>query len=113
MTLTRLTLAWAVVVPIFLVSGWLASGRKLNAAAILVLLAEALACTLLAGLWFASLGSGGWWLVFGLVGLIAGGAERGLQAAVLRSAASREALGTLGGAARYLVAGAVLAWLLG
>lgn len=33
-------------------------------------LGEALLLTLLGGLWFASLGSGGWWLVFALVGIL-------------------------------------------
>ena len=34
--------------------------------------AEAAGVTLLASLWFDSLGHGGWWLVFLLVGLLAG-----------------------------------------
>jgi hypothetical protein len=33
-------------------------------------LGEALLLTLLGGLWFGSLGAGGWWLVFGLVGAL-------------------------------------------
>lgn len=31
---------------------------------------EALIFTLVAGLWFASLGHGGWWLLFGLIGTL-------------------------------------------
>jgi hypothetical protein len=31
---------------------------------------EALLFTLIAGLWFASLGHGGWWLLFALMGLL-------------------------------------------
>jgi len=33
-------------------------------------LGEALLLTLLGALWFGSLGAGGWWLVFGLVGAL-------------------------------------------
>jgi hypothetical protein len=33
-------------------------------------LGEALLLTLLGGLWFGSLGAGGWWLMFGLVGAL-------------------------------------------
>ncbi len=35
-----------------------------------VLLGESLLLTLLAGLWFGSLGAGAWWLMFGLVGAL-------------------------------------------
>ena len=36
------------------------------------LLAESAAVTLFGSLWFDSLGSGAWWLVFGLVGFLVG-----------------------------------------
>ncbi len=119
MTLWTLTLAWAAVVPAFLVGGWLAGGagremgrRRLTAAAGLVLTAEALVVTLLGALWFASLGAGGWWLVFGLVGLLVAGAERGLRSAFLRSWGRGDTLAVAAALARYLVAGGLLAWLL-
>ncbi|CAN5852984.1 hypothetical protein BH24GEM1_BH24GEM1_04850 [soil metagenome] len=72
-------------------------------------LGEALLLTLLGGLWFGSLGAGGWWLVFGLVGALRewpvphGGRVPGrsdpisLAASVLR-------------VSRTLVAGGLLAW---
>lgn len=45
--------------------------------------------TLFGSLWFASLGSGGWWLVFGLVGLLVG-VERTVESAALSIAKGRE-----------------------
>jgi hypothetical protein len=73
---------------------------------------EALALTLLGTLWFASLGSGAWWLVFALIGVVAAwhppeGARR------TRRRASRELIGRALGVCRVLVAGGILAWTLG
>jgi hypothetical protein len=75
MALSRLFVAWAVV------AGWLllwelvasrivaarGDGRLRRARVFLV---EALLLTMFGGLWFGSLGSGAWWLVFGLVGAL-------------------------------------------
>ena len=120
MTLTRLVLAWLPVAVWFVVappigqradplsgsgyfvwsySRWAVAGR----------LGEALGVTLLASLWFDSLGSGGWWLVFLLVGLLAAYAGRWR---LLESASDRrqELVAGLLDAARYVVAGAILAW---
>lgn len=71
--------------------------------------AEALAATLLASLWFDSLGHGGWWLVFLLIGVLAGLPR--LRHAAETAAPARRAvwLGLLD-AARYVVAGGILAW---
>jgi len=113
MTLTTLLLGFAPVAVLFLAAARLTSGRKLNAVAVWVVLGEALVLTLFAALWFGSLGHGGWWLVFLLLGLLVAGAERGLRFAFLRSAARPELLGLALGVARYLVAGALLAWRLG
>ncbi|MGH7547897.1 MAG: hypothetical protein ACREMM_06975 [Gemmatimonadales bacterium] len=73
---------------------------------------EAALLTLLASFWFDSLGSGGWWLVFLLVGALAtlptwrrAHAERPPRRAVL--------IGACADLARYVVAGAILAWRLG
>lgn len=66
--------------------------------------------TLLASLWFGSIGSGGWWLVFLLLGVLVSGAERGLRSALLRSAKGPEVRGFLVGVAKYVAAGALLAW---
>lgn len=113
MTLTTLLLGFAPVAVVFLGAAWLANGRRLNAMAAWVVLGEALVLTLFAALWFGSLGHGGWWLVFLLLGLLVTGAERGLRFAFLRSAGRPELLGLALGMARYLAAGALLAWRLG
>jgi hypothetical protein len=81
--------------------------------------AEALAVTLFASLWFDSLGHGGWWLLFSLLGLIVAFARlQDSTAAVLgtsrRAWERREAVvQTIREAFRYVLAGAILAWRLG
>lgn len=87
--------------------------RALPRPALLGDLAEAAAVTLLGALWFASLGRGSWLLVFLLVGLVAGLAERGTRIAFLRSAFGQEATGFAVTLVRYTAAGAILAWRLG
>ena len=63
---------------------------------------EALVVTLIGSLWFDSLGHGGWWLLFLLIGGVAAIAS---QPATL--------ITTCVDLARYLGAGALLAWRLG
>jgi hypothetical protein len=62
---------------------------------------EAGLLTLLGALWFGSLGRGGWWLVFGLVGMLR------------EWPGSTSAAGALFRVARTLAAGGLLAWRLG
>lgn len=75
-------------------------------------LVEAALLTLFASLWFDSLGSGGWWLLFALVGAPATipkwlpRPERVVPNRVLL-------LGACADLARYEIAGALLAWRLG
>jgi hypothetical protein len=95
-------LAWVVV------GTWLAiwafaerrvtGARGPSAAELAPLAGEALLLALFAGLWFGSLGSGGWWLVFLLLG--------GLMAWPIRSLAGVMRI------ARVVVAGALLALVL-
>ena len=69
MALSRLLGGWIAVVVWLLL--WDLVGSRLGAArGARVHLGEALLLTLLGGLWFWSLGAGGWWLVFGLVGAL-------------------------------------------
>jgi hypothetical protein len=99
---SRILLAWAVV------GAWLAiwafGERRLtgaggpSAAEFVPLAGEALLLALFAALWFGSLGSGAWWLVFLLVG--------GLMAWPVRSLAGAARI------ARVVVAGGLLAWIL-
>jgi hypothetical protein len=119
MTLSRLLPAWLCVAAWFLAVAW-AGGRLAGAqrpadrraarSAAGWTLAEAGVVTLFASLWFASLGSGGWWLVFLLVGLLAAFPAR-LHGAALANLSRRPAvlLGALD-TLRYLGAGALLAW---
>jgi len=73
---------------------------------------EALLLTLLGALWFASLGAGGWWLVFGLIGGLAAWPpiEGGRRS---RRRGARELAGCGLRVGRVLVAGGLLAWRLG
>jgi hypothetical protein len=98
----RILLAWVVV------GAWLAiwafaecrvtAARAPSATELAPLAGEALLLALFAGLWFGSLGSGGWWLVFLLLG--------GLMAWPVRSLAGAARI------VRVVVAGALLAWTL-
>ena len=74
-------------------------------------LAEAGVLTLFASLWFDSLGSGGWWLLFFLVGLLVAFPRR-LVMWQYSDALRRRHLLTHAGldVARYVAAGALLAW---
>jgi hypothetical protein len=75
MALSRLALAWLAVAVWLLLWELLlsrvgtarGSGRLRRARIFLV---EALLLTMFGALWFASLGTGAWWLVFGLVGAL-------------------------------------------
>lgn len=112
MTLGTVLFAWALVAALFLLAARWLNGALIRGA-VVVILAESLGVTLLAGLWFGSLGHGGWFTVFLLLGCLVAGAERGLRSALLRSPAGPEWKGFALGVARYLVAGALLAWRLG
>jgi beta-lactamase superfamily II metal-dependent hydrolase len=102
-TLGRLALAWLPVALWFLAVDWVV--RRADPAPVRPnywLALEALLLTLFASLWFDSLGSSGWWLLFLLVGAIAAGLPRRPR--------WRAVLIDIG---RYFVAGAILAWRLG
>lgn len=122
MTLGRLLLAWLLVVIWFYVatigSATVAArtvrpgpGEGFLVAIPMALVvwkaAEAALLTLFASLWFDSLGSGQWWVVFLLVGLLATVPTLLLTTA---HAPRRMLMLELGELVRYLVAGALLAW---
>jgi hypothetical protein len=99
----RILLAWAVV-GVWLAL-WAFGERRVRGAGglppkaeLAPLAGEALLLALFAALWFGSLGSGAWWLVFLLLG--------GLMAWPVRSLAGAARIG------RVVVAGALLAWTL-
>jgi hypothetical protein len=109
MTLGRLLLAWLPVALWFGTAAW-GANRLIGTAAspaptparLLAIAVEALLVTLFGSLWFDSLGHGEWWLLFGLVGILAAGIPgRPPFVAVALSVV------------RYVGAGALLAWRLG
>ncbi len=124
MTLTRLLLAWLPVAVWFVVAppigyrGDLLVGRQYfvwgyNRWAVMGRLLEAVVATLLGSLWFDSLGSGGWWLLFLLIGLLVAYPVRWQLLTTAASERRRELLVGLMDTARYIGAGAILAWRLG
>ncbi len=104
MTLPRLVLAWLPVALWFLLAGWLAwklrpATPAPSTAWAAATLAESVVATLVASLWFDSLGHGGWWLLFALLGLLASGlASRPSLTAVMLTVV------------RFIGAGGLLAW---
>jgi hypothetical protein len=73
-------------------------------------LVEAAVLTLFASLWFDSLGSGGWWLLFFLVGLLVA-LPQWLRVDAERALPRRAAVaGACADLARYVLAGGILAW---
>ena len=100
MTLVTLFTAWVLVSLVFLAAARLRGPivRRVAFGG----LAESLVVTLLGGLWFGTAGRGGWLLVFALIGALVAGPDRGFKAR-----------GFWLDLARYVTAGAVLAWRLG
>jgi hypothetical protein len=72
-------------------------------------LIEATLLTLLASLWFDSLGSGGWWLLFLLLGALAT-LPQWFRASPSEDPRRALIAGGIADLCRYVVAGAVLAW---
>lgn len=122
MTLARLVLAWLPVSVWFLAARWASRRWILGDAAApppwrpgakpaRATAVEAAGVTLFASLWFDSLGHGGWWLLFLLVGLLVAFAPRVGDVPHATPPPRRTAmLAGLADAARYVAAGAVLAW---
>lgn len=120
MALWEVVIAWVLVAVLFLLWEFVAvridrsgnAGGWLRAPA-QVYIVEALLLTLLGTLWFASLGSGMWPLVFALLGLLMewpGALRYGERSrAPVETAARRLLTGVL----RILAAGAILWWWVG
>lgn len=103
MTLVRLALGFLAVAALFAGIGWATGLRNRRSAAVLI--CEAFVLTLLGTLWFASLGKGGWVLVFAFIGVLASGTDRWL-AAVDKGAPLRPLLrSTLLTTIRYVIGG--------
>ena len=106
MTLARLALGFFAVAALFAGIGWATGLRNRRSATILT--CEALVLTLLGTLWFASIGKGGWILVFALVGLLASGADRWLNAVDKGAPLQPLLRPTLFTTIRYVIAGGLL-----
>ena len=113
MTLARLVFAWLPVAGLFVLASSLdprfASARPprwatQRGAAVIRSALEAGALTLFAALWFDSLGHGGWWLLFAMVGVLVG-VQR-----LWQGERRAEWRGLAVDVARYVIAGAILAW---
>jgi hypothetical protein len=117
MALSRLFWGWIAVGAWLLlwdVAGLLLSRARRNGKVrrVRVYLVEALLLTMLGGLWFASLGAGGWWLVFGLVGAL----REWPDPAGRRPAEATDPIAIASSflrVVRTVVAGGLLAWRLG
>lgn len=102
MAFGRILLAWAVAGA--WLAAWALGERRVtgaghpSAAELAPLAGEALLLALFAALWFGSLGSGTWWLVFLLLGALMAWPVRALAGAAR--------------VARIVVAGGLLAWVL-
>ena len=131
MTLTRLVLAWVPVAAWFVLATyaipllvaavsktagqpgvWVAMPLPVVKALLKWRLVEAGLLTLFASLWFDSLGSGGWWLLFLLVGALAT-IPAWLLPRSEQSLRRARVAGACADLARYVLAGAILAWRLG
>src|SRR3954447_2774186 len=115
MALSRILLGWALVTAWLL--GWNLIGRRgarLDRRAAVLAGGEALLLTLFGALWFARLGAGAWWLVFGLVAALREWPSGGdpLVGTRVRVAPPPLALRLLR-MVRTLAAGGILAWRLG
>jgi hypothetical protein len=124
MTLGRLMLAWLPVAALFVVTPpvgypWNAPGAgalvwSFNRWEIGWRLVEAAAVTLVASLWFDSLGAGGWWLLFFLVGLLVAFPRRLVMWQHVDPPRRRHlVMHACLDVARYVAAGGLLAWRLG
>ena len=117
MSLTRLLLGWAAVTAWFFLfelmeqrvlgpapaAGWFRAGWK-------VYVTDALLFTLFAALWFASLGTGGWVLLFLMVGLVVEGPGRFRDGSSQMDLSRKGLVRLFLGVVRIVVAGGILAW---
>jgi hypothetical protein len=122
-TLGRLVIAWIVVATWFgiatLATFYLLMRvtRSPDPTAYLVILpdylkrrvAEAAALTLIASLWFDSLGRGEWWLLFGLIGVLVSTSHWFVRPPLV-SFRPMQVANIITDVARYVGAGALLAW---
>lgn len=115
--MSRLALAWALVALWFYAAWWLTEQRQSatgqTALRVLRCAGEALVVTLIASLWFDTLGHGGWWVLCALLGMLAAVPARLREVESGVAPVRRAALLVVADAARYVAAGVLLVWRLG
>ncbi|MGB7212880.1 MAG: hypothetical protein WBC97_09640 [Gemmatimonadales bacterium] len=115
MTLTRFLLAWVVVGVWYSGVDW-GLGRYRPAAGTTfrpwIILPETLLLTLFAALWFGSLGHGGWWLLFLVLGIFVEGPVRTRHRSGSVPGTARPWHDAIFGVARLVIAGGLLSWIL-
>lgn len=115
MTLPRLLLAWGVVAVWFaLADAGLGRVRPGTATTLRpwVILSESLLLALFAALWFGSLGHGGWWLLFLVLGALMEGPVRVRHRTEPAPGDHRPWVDALLAVARLVIAGGLLSWTL-
>lgn len=115
MSLTGLVIAWVVVTGWYGAAEWAevrlgwagvpAPGLRPGSIA-----AETLLLTLFAALWFGSLGHGGWWLLFLILGVLTEGPVRLRHRRGITADGGRPWLGTAAAIVRCVIAGGLLSW---
>jgi hypothetical protein len=109
MTLLRLAAALMVAGVVFVGWEWVVGRRDRRTAAVAA--GEATVLALFAALFFGSLGHGGWWLVFPLIGVLASGRDRWLAPRATGPGTAVLIRATVIVATRYLLAGGLLSLL--
>jgi hypothetical protein len=115
MALSQVIVGWIVITLWLLATeaagrGWLRRERPWIRGPAWRYAVQALWLTLLAALWFGSLGTGEWWLLFGVLGALM---ESNPEQAPLRLPRWRAAVSWMARVGRIVAAGGLLAWRLG
>lgn len=115
MSLTPLVVGWAVVGAWLALADWLEGRAGLAGTPAFplrpgVIAAESLLLTLFAALWFGSLGHGGWWLLFLILGVLTEGPVRLRHRRGVPTDGGRPWLGAAAAIVRCVIAGGLLSW---
>ena len=114
MSLTTIVVAFVLVAAVFNLAGLVTARRADGSGGRLADIwpgaaFEALILTLVAALWFGSLGHGGWWILFLLLGALPAG-DRWVRRRLAGAPAAGEAGLFVESLLKYLLAGLVCAW---